>query len=54
MLRLKAPASSPDRTLLLLCVVLQLNARAVVVSKHNRGAIKEFFMGSVSTYVVKH
>lgn len=29
----------------------QLNASAVVLAKHNKGAIKEFFVGSVTNYV---
>jgi nucleotide-binding universal stress UspA family protein len=28
--------------------------QAVVLAKHNRGKIKEFFVGSVTSYCVKH
>ncbi|GAX73912.1 hypothetical protein CEUSTIGMA_g1362.t1 [Chlamydomonas eustigma] len=32
----------------------QLNAAAVVLAKHNKGSIKEFFVGSVTNYCTKH
>lgn len=32
----------------------QLNAAAVVMAKHNRGPIKEFFLGSVSNFCTHH
>lgn len=32
----------------------ELAAVAVVVARHNKGMLKEFFMGSVSTYMSKH
>jgi hypothetical protein len=32
----------------------QLNAAAVVMAKHNKGAIREFFVGSVTVYCTHH
>ncbi|KXZ53367.1 hypothetical protein GPECTOR_7g1263 [Gonium pectorale] len=32
----------------------QLNASCVVMAKHNKGAIKEFFVGSVCNYCTHH
>jgi structural maintenance of chromosome 2 len=32
----------------------QLNAGVVLMGKHNRGAVKEFFIGSVSNYALHH
>lgn len=32
----------------------QLNAAAVVMAKHNKGAMAEFFIGSVSNYCTHH
>ena len=32
----------------------QLNAAVLVMAKHNRGAVKEFFIGSVSNYALHH
>lgn len=32
----------------------QLQAVAVVMAKHNKGAIKEFFIGSVTNYLTHH
>ena len=32
----------------------QLQAAAVVMAKHNKGAIKEFFVGSVCNYCTHH
>ncbi|GFH14123.1 methyltransferase, partial [Haematococcus lacustris] len=32
----------------------QLNASAIVLAKHNKGAVKEFFVGSVTNYVTHH
>lgn len=32
----------------------QINASAIVMAKHTKGAIKEFFLGSVSNYCTHH
>jgi structural maintenance of chromosome 2 len=32
----------------------QLNAAVLLMAKHNRGAVKEFFIGSVSNYALHH
>lgn len=32
----------------------QLNATALVMAKHNKGQIKEFFLGSVTSYCTHH
>lgn len=32
----------------------QLNAAAIVLAKHTRGAIQEFFIGSVTSYLTHH
>ena len=32
----------------------QLNAAAVALAKHNKGQIKEFFLGSVCSYCTHH
>lgn len=32
----------------------QLNAAAIIIAKHNRGAIQEFFVGSVTSYLTHH
>lgn len=32
----------------------QVNANLVVMAKHNKGAVKEFFMGSVTNYMSHH
>jgi nucleotide-binding universal stress UspA family protein len=31
-----------------------LGAAAIVMAKHNKGVIKEFFVGSTTSYVVAH
>ncbi len=32
----------------------ELRASAVVMGTHNKGAVKEFFMGSVSHYIMQN
>ncbi|KAI8476104.1 MAG: hypothetical protein J3K34DRAFT_402100 [Monoraphidium minutum] len=47
--------TSTDSIGQLICLRAEnLNAAAVIMAKHNKGALKEFFLGSCSAYVIHH